>query len=234
MISTRANVSASAVFALAAAISLFSPTAALADTACISGHNTVAPPCTFDSGILLLSSATGFPSGGGGGGHHTLAEFVGPTVTIEADIAAGKLPFEATDNLTTGISELTGTVTISTVSGEPLIGDLSLQLLSPDIIGTGTMSFSLTGTGNVGPLTGLSGSTFQDVSFAPTNSITETIDFVLSTGCGAPSATCTGNAIIDGVTIGISTVPEPNSIALLSGALVAIGFLRRKLSRSDK
>ena len=228
---TRTKSGALAIIAIAAAISLSFSTRAWADElACVSGHNTVFLPCTFDNGVLSVDSATGFPAGGGGGGHHTLVEFVGATFTIEADIANGNPPYMATDD-PSGVSELIGTITISTVSGAPLIGDLSLELLSPILTGTGTMSLSNTGSANIGPLTGLPGSTFQQVSFGPTNSITETFDFILSTGCGAPSPTCTGNAQISGVTVGISTVPEPSSIALIVVPLVAFALRwRRKLS----
>jgi hypothetical protein len=224
--STRTKPGALGVVAIAVAISLSFSTTARAELACVPGHHTVVLPCTFDSGVLSIDSATGF-AGGGGGGHHTLVEFAGSTFTIEADIALGNPPYMATDD-PSGVSESGGTITISTVSGEPLIGDVSLELLSPILTGTGTMSLSITGTANIGPLTGLPGSTFQDVSFGPTNSITETFDFILSTGCGVPSPTCTGNAQINGVTVGISLVPEPNSITLLVVPLVALALRRRR------
>jgi hypothetical protein len=210
---------------LATAVYLLSSTTAWADSACVSGHHTLVLPCTFDSNVLDLSSPSTLPEFGGGmGGHNTLVEFAGLTMTIEADTADGFAPDKATDSAT-GISELITTLTFSTVSGLPFIGDLSLQILGPVLTGTGTMSFSGTGGATLSPLTGLAGSTFEEVSFAGTNSITETFDFKLSTGCGAPSTTCTGNAQINGITIGVSTVPEPSSLALLATiVLVALGF----------
>jgi len=227
----RKKVGASAVILLAVPLFLLlSPGAWASEIACVSGHLTLVTPCTFDGSILSLDSAPGLDIGGGGGGHHTLVEFAGSTITITADLLNGNPPYRASDNTTTGISSLMGTITVSTVSGSPLIGDLSLQLLSPSLIGTGTMSFSGTGTANLVALTGLPGSTFEDVSFAPTSSLTETFNFQLSTGCGAPSANCTGNAIINGLTIGVSLVPEPSSFALTIVGLFAAGFrCRRKL-----
>jgi len=229
MSNTRKKASASAIILLAVPVCLLlTPSAWATEIACISGHLTLVTPCTFDSNILSLDSAPGLDIGGGGGGHHTLGEFAGSTISIMADILRGNPPFMATDNTTTGMTGLIATITISTVSGSPLIDDLSLQLLSPSLIGTGTMSFSGTGIANLVPLTGPPGSTFENVTFAPTNSITETFNFQLSTGCGAPSVTCTGDAIIDGLTIGVSLVPEPSSFTLTVVALFAAGFRCRR------
>ncbi len=223
--------------AAAASVSLGEPSAAWA-VACVSGHNTLGPtgasplPCTFDSGVLSFDSATtpgGAPvdfSGGGGGGHHTLIEFIGSSITVTADIALGKAPYEATDVPTTGIA--TGTNSVSVVImisalGGALIDDISLTLLNPSVVGTGSMDFSF------GPLTGLNQSnTFAETTFPPASSITETLSGTLSTGCGVPSATCTGNAIIDGFTLGFSLVPEPSSLAALSSGLAALWLIRRR------
>ena len=224
MSNTRKKARASAVMLLAVVCLLLTPSAWASEIACVSGHLTLVTPCTFDGAVLSLDSAPGLDIGGGGGGHHTLVEFAGSTISIMADLPNGNPPYKASDNTTTGISSLMGTITVSTIGGLPLIGDLSLQLLSPSLIGTGTMSFSGTGTANLVALTGLPGSTFEDVSFAPTSSLTETFNFQLSTGCGAPSATCTGNAIINGLTIGVSLVPEPSSFTLSLVALFAAGI----------
>ena len=229
MSNTLKKARASAIILLAVPVCLLlSPSAWASEIACVSGHLTLVTPCTFDGSILSLDSAPGLDIGGGGGGHHTLVEFSGSTITIMADILHGNPPYSAADNTTTCMTGLMGPLTVSTVSGSPLIDDLSLQLLFPSLIGTGTMSFSGTGTANLVALTGLPGSTFENVTFAPTNSLTETFNFQLSTGCGAPSVTCTGNAIIDGLTIGVSLVPEPSSLTLTVVALFAAGFRFRR------
>jgi hypothetical protein len=115
-------------------------------------------------------------------------------------------------------------LTISTVSGLPLIHDFSFTLLDPVIVGTGSMSF------NFGPLTGLNQSnTFEDFVFLnPVSSFNETLTGSLFTGCGAPSATCTGNALLNGVEFNISLVPEPGSLVLFGTALLALGLMRRR------
>ena len=104
MMPARTKFGTWALVALAVAMALSFPPSASADLACVPGHNTVVPPCTFDNNVLSLDSAAGI--GGGGGGHHTLVDFIGPTITIEADVAGGFPPNMATDNPTTGMSVL--------------------------------------------------------------------------------------------------------------------------------
>src|SRR5215470_9827791 len=79
------------------------------ELACVSGHNTVVPPCSFDSGVLSLDSASSVEFGSGGG-HHTLANFSGPTITIEADVADGFPAYNSNDGVG-GVS--TGTLTLT-------------------------------------------------------------------------------------------------------------------------
>ena len=93
-----------AVFAAAFALTspALLPPAGASAVACVPGHNTVIPPCTYDSGLLSLDGYS--PASGtevtGGGGHHTVVSF--PSSSFGAGIQAaadvGYPPFSATDS----------------------------------------------------------------------------------------------------------------------------------------
>jgi hypothetical protein len=202
---------------------------ALSEPACVPGHHTVVPPCTFDEGVLSLDAATGpngtdVFAGGGGGGHHSLVTFpidpiLGPGIQDAADIAGGHLPFMATDS-PTGVSSGSITqLTISTVSGQPLIEDLRFALLNPTVTGTGSISWSF------GSLTGNQTITSGELVFAtPVSSVTEMVN-------GSLIAGASGNASIDGFVINVSLapVPEPSRLAFFAIALaVLVLFWRRR------
>jgi hypothetical protein len=89
--------------ALSAGCAVLASSDALAiEIACVPGHHTVAPPCTFDAGVLSLDSATG-PNGtelsgsGSGGGHNTQVTFpidpvLGPGIEIAANVPSNPPP----------------------------------------------------------------------------------------------------------------------------------------------
>lgn len=191
------------------------PTAAASATACIAGHNTVVPPCTFDGGVLSLDSA---PSAGLGLGHHTLALFSGPDITVTADVAGGYAPYNSND-LGTGTVTGSLTLTISTVSGLPLIDDVGFNLIDPVTTGTGSISWS------VGALTGDQNTTSGELFFpAPLSSITETESMALNSGVS-------GDATLTGTAISVSLVPEPSSLALVAAAFMGFSAIWRRFAQ---
>lgn len=85
---------------------------------------------------MSLDSATSAEFGQGLG-HHTLVLFSGPDITIEADVADGFPPYNSND-LGTGTTTGSLTLTISTVSGLRLIDDIGFALIDPVTTGTGS------------------------------------------------------------------------------------------------
>src|SRR5437867_4105073 len=210
------------VFAVAFGVLTSSEAWAL-EPACVPGHHTVVPPCAFDGGVLSIDSATGpngtdVFTGGGGGGHHTLVTFpvdptLGPGIQVAADIAGGHPAYMATDS-PTGTSSGSMTFTISTVSGLPLIKDLSIALLNPIVTGTGSISWSL------GSLTGNQTISSGELVFAPPlSSITLTLT-------GSLIAGTSGNASIDGFVINVSLASVCSNANPALGAATACTILQ--------
>lgn len=197
--------------------------------ACVPGHGTVIPPCTFDGGVLTLQSATNadFSSGGG---HNTQITFpvsptLGPGIQIAADPSAAFPTFSASHDGINGVDTATIGLTVSAQAGF-LIHDVSFTLLSPQVTGTGTISWSLDGVTETFP-----GSSFVDIVL-PQNvsSITDTLIITLSEGSS-------GDASIVGGVINYSLVPapvpEPASLAIFGTALLGFGVLRRRRKPRD-
>jgi hypothetical protein len=196
---------------------------------CIPGHNTVVLPCTFDSGLISIDSATG-PNGadltgGGGGGHHTLVSFpyssFGAGFQIEADIAGGRPPYSATDGGGTSVSpSITFKLTATSASAQ--INKLRFVLINPQVSGAGSITWTFGNGTPPGSVSGDQTITSGDLIFAsPISTTTETLSATLSTG-GAGSATVDGYAIY---------VPEPGRHAMVGAALVSLFVLKRRRGR---
>jgi len=196
------------------------------ELACVAGHNTVVPPCTFDGGVLSLDSAN-FTSGLHGG-HHALVSFpndpaFGPGIQNAADIAGGNPPFMASDSTTSpGVSSGSLTLTFSTIDGAHLIDALRFSLINPVVIGTGSITWSF------GSVSGDQTTSSGELDFAPVSSITETF-------AGSLIAGASGDAAIDGFRIDLRLVPvpEPSTLSFLGSGLVALGILVRRGRRQE-
>lgn len=189
----------------------FLPSAGATEMACVSGHNMTVPPCTFDNGVLSLDSASSTELGQGGG-HNTQVIFSGTSITIEANVAGGFPSYNSNDS-NTGTTNGTILIKISTLSGLPLIDDISFALIDPATSGTGSIAWSL------GSVSGDQSKTSGDLIFAtPQSSITETLSVTLNSGID-------GDATVNGGTLDVSLVPEPSSIALFGATLIAFAVV---------
>jgi len=214
------------VFAGFALISLViaAPEAFATEAACIPGNHTVAPPCTFDAGLVSLDSATS-PEPTGGGGHHTIVSFptsaFGPGIEVAADIANGNPPYSATD---TGGTSSSGSITftLSTVGGSYLIDALRFSLIDPLVTGTGSIGWSL-GSASDGFVSGDQTTSSGDLNLASAaGSVTETIAGTLSAGTSG-SATMTGYEVF----VHLVPVPESSTGLLVFAGLFGLAGWRR-------
>ncbi|TMA32919.1 MAG: PEP-CTERM sorting domain-containing protein [Deltaproteobacteria bacterium] len=215
-----------AVFAAAFALTspALLPPAGASAVACVPGHNTVIPPCTYDSGLLSLDGYS--PASGtevtGGGGHHTVVSF--PSSSFGAGIQAaadvGYPPFSATDS---GGTSASGTLTIdlSATGGSAQIKKLRFVLINPQVTGAGSLSWSFTTVTPPGTVSGNQTVSSGDLIFAsPVASVSPTLSVSLSTG-GSGSATFDGYAVY---------VPEPNGLVMLCAGALALWALSRRRS----
>jgi len=198
-------------------LALGSPIGAAWATACVPGHNTVITPCTFDSGVLSFNSATG-PNGadlgGSGGGHHTVVSFPGAGIQISAD--TGFPPYSASMDGTNGVLTATITLDVSTVSGLPLIHDISLSLLDPVVTGTGTITWSLDGHSETFP----NNNPIDIVLPIAVSGTTDVLSITMTEGTA-------GDASVEGALISYSLVPEPSALLILASGLVALLAISR-------
>jgi hypothetical protein len=171
---------------------------------CIAGHHTVVLPCTFDGGLLSLDAGIA-DFGGGMGGQQTMISFSGAGIEIACDL---NCPYQASDE-TGGTNGTSTTFMISTVSGLPLIDNLSLTLLDPSVTVGRTISWRL------GTASGDQTMDFGELIFdTPQSSITQRAAITLSAGC-TPEPCSGGNASVSGVLFNVSLVPEPDNVLLL-------------------
>ncbi len=136
-------------------------------------------------------------------------------------------PYSASEN--GGTNAFTGRVTISSISGQPIIHDAGLSLLNPFVTGGGSISWDFAAPAlglDSGSLTQATGN-FDFIFSTPVSSLTETLTITLSSNCTEP---CAGDATINGGELAFSLVPEPSALFLLSSRLVGLGGIavRRK------
>jgi len=211
-------------FALCSLFALLSSRAA-AYPACLPGHNTVVPPCDWDSGKISLTGYS--PASGteitGGGGHHTIVSF--PYSSFGAGIQAaydvGYAPYSATDS---GGTTTSGTLTVNlTANGGTGFKKLRFALIHPQVTGAGSISWSFTTSAPdpPGSVSGNQTTSSGDLVYgSAVGTISPTIALTASTG-GSGSATFDGYAIY---------VPEPDRIAMLGSGVGLLWLLARRRS----